>query len=110
FKVFRDGARLLNSQPVSRCINQAAIRYHGRGLRQPGWIPERLDFAFRLEARASAAVETIKGRCLQKKSFHHLKIKNRAGLNSRANALRRPCLLASRIILRDRSSRITRHL
>ena len=52
---------------VRRRVDQLGILDQRGGLGQPGRIPEGLDLALGLVARARAAIETIKGRSLEKK-------------------------------------------
>src|SRR5580700_2369115 len=52
-------------------IDQLAVGYQRRRLRQPGRKPERADLPLRLVTRACAAVETVERRRLQEQGFHH---------------------------------------
>src|SRR5579862_3629607 len=55
---------------VRRRVDQLGVLDQGGGLRQPGRIPEALDLALGLVARARAAVEAVERRCLQEKRAH----------------------------------------
>ena len=57
---------LVQRRAGRRRIDQPAARNQRSGLRQPGRIPERADFAARLVARAGAAIEAFERRWLQK--------------------------------------------
>ncbi len=71
FIVSGDIQRLLHGQAVGRCVEHPAARHQRGGLRQPGRVPERLDLALGLIARARAAVEAVEGRGLEEKGFFH---------------------------------------
>jgi hypothetical protein len=59
FIIRSNGERLVDGQPIGGRIDEPASRHHRGRLRQPGRIPERLDFPFRLIAGTGAAVETV---------------------------------------------------
>ena len=67
--VLGDREHVVNGLPMRGRVNQRAARHEGGGLRQPRRIPERSHLAFRLVARAGAAVEAVKGRRAQEQSF-----------------------------------------
>src|SRR5271166_6035663 len=48
-------------EPVRGGVDQLAVGNERRGLREPGRIPERADFASRLVAGACASVEAVIG-------------------------------------------------
>ena len=59
------------AEPVRRRVDQLGALDQRGGLRQPGRIPERLDLAPVLIARAGSAIETLERRRLQKQGLHH---------------------------------------
>ena len=69
----RDRAALIDSQLVSRRIEQARVRHQRGRLRQPGREPERFDLALGLVARTRAPVETIERRRLQKQCLQSVR-------------------------------------
>ena len=59
------------AEPVRRRVDQLGALDQRGGLRQPGRIPERLDLAAVLIARAGSAIEALERRRLQKQGLHH---------------------------------------
>ena len=58
-------------QVVRRCVDQLRSFDHSGGLGQPGGIPEALDLALHLIARARAAVIAVERRGLEEKGAFH---------------------------------------
>lgn len=61
-EIFRFLKALFDLDVVRRTIHQFGIWHERSGLRKPGWIPEARDFAARLIARTSPAIETVERR------------------------------------------------
>src|SRR5450432_1081082 len=70
--VLRERQDVFQRQVVRRRVDQLAVLDKCCRLREPCRIPERAHLAFRLVARTRAAVETVEGRALKKKSSQHL--------------------------------------
>ena len=70
------GRDVLEFQPVRRRIDELRAFDQRGGLRQPRRIPERLDLAARLIARARAAVETVERRRLQEESSSSWRVRS----------------------------------
>ena len=60
-----------HGQACRRRVDQGGVGHQSGGLGQPGREPEGFDLALGLVARTSTAVETVKGRRLQKQGLHH---------------------------------------
>jgi len=67
---FRRFEALLDVDVVRRAIEQFRVRDERGGLREPGGLPERSDFAPRLVTGAGAAIETVEGRRTEKQCLH----------------------------------------
>ena len=68
---FTSGSDVGEAEPVRRRVDQLGALDQRGGLRQPGRIPERLDLAPVLIARAGSAIEALERRRLQKQGLHH---------------------------------------
>src|SRR5690348_3844832 len=76
------------ARAMGRSVDQLAVLHQGRGLGEPGRVPERADLPLRLIARAGAAVEAVEGGSLQEEGTHH-GIRSLAGQIRAAEAYRR---------------------
>jgi hypothetical protein len=70
----RFGRDVLECEPVGGRIDEFGVGKERGRLREPGRVPEGLDLAARLIARACSAVETVERRGLQKKRPHHAEL------------------------------------